>query len=110
MAAEPLSGFLFLNQASTVYVFEDILDYLFVDGVAGPAEVVEGDIEPGVDLFMNLVVFIAKFFGGCFLCQGLDLAGCPVLVGTADEEDVVAHQPAVSCEDVCGEDGPDDVA
>ena len=84
-----------------MYVFEDILDNLFVDGVAGPSEVVEGDVEPGVDLFMNLVVFIAKLFGGGFLCQGLDLTSRPVLVSSADVEDVVAHQPAVSCEDVC---------
>lgn len=110
MAAEPLGGFLFLHQSSIVYVSEDLLDYLFVERVASPAEVVEGDVEPGVDLFMNIVVFIAKLFGGCFLCQGLDLAGCAVLVGAADEEGVVTHQSAVPCEDVCGEDSSDDVA
>lgn len=58
---------------------------------------------------MNFVIFIANLFGGGFLSQCLDLASSAVLIGSADVEDVVPHEPRVPSVDVCREDSPDNV-
>lgn len=92
----------------------DIEEYLLGDfGVplgAGPPEVVESDIEPLVDLGVDLVVEIADLLGGFLLLHGLDLRGRAVLVRPADVEHVGALQLLESREDVRREHAPDDVA
>jgi hypothetical protein len=42
-----------------MYFFEDGLGDLGMNRFAGPSEVVEGDVEPFVDIFVDCVVFIA---------------------------------------------------
>lgn len=70
------------------FLFVDIEEYLLGDfGVplgAGPAEVVEPDVEPLIDLRMDLIVEITNLLRGFLLLHGLDLSGCAVLVCPAD--------------------------
>lgn len=73
-----------------VDIEEDLLGDLGVPLGAGPAKIVESDIEPLIDLRMDLIVEIADLLRGFLLLHGLDLRRCAVLVCPADVEHVGA--------------------
>ena len=58
--AKGLLEALFSNEAIAAEVKEDILGDLRMDGRAGPAEVVEGDVEPLIDLPVDLVILVTN--------------------------------------------------
>lgn len=90
------SPFLFVD------VEEDLLGDLGVPLGAGPAEVVESDIKPLIDLRMDLIVEIADLLRGFLLLHGLDLRGCTVLVCSADVEDIGSLEFLEAGEDIGG--------
>ena len=57
-------------------------------------------VEPFVNLLVDGMVLIAYLLRSQLLFYGLGLGGCAVLVGAADEDGVVAHEPAKSGMDV----------
>ncbi len=79
---------------------EDRLYYLCLLFGGGTSELVEGDIEPFIDLVMHDEVAVAKLLGAYPLLQRAGLGGCTILVGPADIEGLVAPQPAETGENV----------
>lgn len=72
-----------------------------MDIPAGSPKIVERNIEPIVNLLVYFMVLIAYLFRTGLFSQGLDLAGCAVLISSADVEHVVAHQSRVPGINVC---------
>ena len=68
----------------------------------GPAERVEGDVEPGIDVAVEEVEAVAELAGRHAFLEGLRVRGRAVLVGAADIEGLVAPQPAETGEDIGG--------
>ena len=64
------------------------------------AELVEADAEPFVNIPVHGVETVAEFPGADALFLGLGFGRCPVFVGPADVERVIASQPAKSGENI----------
>jgi len=91
-----LSGLLFLQEAVLVEFREDVLGNVCLLGGGGAAEDVEANVEPFVDLCVELVILVAQLFRCALLLDGLGLGGSSVLVGAANEEGGKAASLAVS--------------
>lgn len=89
---------------------EDLLGDLGVPLSAGPAEVVEADIEPLVHLRVDLVVKVADLLRSLLLLHRLHLSRSAVLVSPADVQHVRPLQLLETREDVGREHAADDVA
>jgi hypothetical protein len=91
-----LNGCLFLQEAVLVEFCEDVLgDFCLLVG-GGATENVEANVEPFVDLSVQLVVLVAQLFGCALFLDSLGLGGSSVFVGTANEEGGKAACLAVS--------------
>ena len=64
---------------------------------------VEADIKPGIDIFVDGIVPIAKFFRGYPFFQRPGLSSSAVFISSADIECVISAQSAKSCEYIRGE-------
>ena len=85
---------------------EKPLGHLDVDGGVGLP--VEGVADPQVldRLLVDFMVAVGHLLGGDALLLGGDGDGRPVLIGAADDPDLVAQQAVVAGEDVRREEGP----
>ena len=81
-----LNGGALLEEAVLVELGEDILGDFRLLVRRCPAKDVESDVEPLVDLGVQLVVFVAELFWGALLLYRLGLGRGSVLVGAADEQ------------------------
>ncbi len=61
---------------------------------------VEADVEPLIDLCVQLVVLVADLLWGDPLLQGLGLCGCTILVSAADVESHKVAQAAKPAESI----------
>ena len=106
---ELLDGLL-ICEFPVLKLVEDFMSDLGLPISGSAAEVIEVAVEPVIDLLVDGVVVVTDLLGGLTLLQGLDLGGSAVLVCPADVQSVVAHQAAIACEDIGGEDTADDVS
>ena len=85
-----------LKEAVLVKLGKDVLsDFRLLVG-RGPAKDVEANVEPFVDLGVQLVVLVAQLFRCALFFDSLGLGGSSVLVGAANEEGGKAASLAVS--------------
>jgi hypothetical protein len=101
---------LLLNQPVLVQIQKDCLRDFGLFGGCGAAKVVEANVEPFVNVRVDLVVFVADFLGRDAFFDGFCFDCCAVLVGAADVEGVDVADFGVAGEDVGAEDRADDVA
>lgn len=87
---------LLFQEAVLVEFCEDVLSDLGLLRSGSAAENVEANVEPFVDLGVQLVVFVAQLFRSALLFDRLCFGGSSVLVGTADEKGGQAAGFAVS--------------
>ena len=83
---------------------EDVLDDLSLKRSAGTSEVVEGNVEPLVDLTVDGMVAVAELSGSDSFLKGPGLAGCAVFVCSADVKCLISPASAEACKDICAED------
>lgn len=91
-----LGGFLFLQEAVLVEFCENVLGNVCLLGGGSATEDVEANVEPFVDLGVQLVVLVAQLFRCALFFDSLGLGGSSVLVGAANEEGGKAASLAVS--------------
>lgn len=91
-----LGGFLLLQEAVLVEFCENVLGNVCLLGGRSATEDIEANVEPFVDLCVQLVVFVAQLFRCALLLNSLGLGGSSVFVGTANEEGGKAACLAVS--------------
>jgi hypothetical protein len=73
-----------LQIAIFVQLGEDVLGNVGLMLGRGPSEVIELDLKPIVDLFVQLVVLVTQLLRGHALLDRLGLGGRPVFVRTTD--------------------------
>ena len=81
-----LGCFLLFQETVFVKFCEDVLGDLGLLGGGSAAKNVEANIEPFVDLCVQLVVLVAELFRCALLLDSLGLGGSSILVGSADEK------------------------
>jgi len=84
-----LHGCLFFEVTIFVQLREDILSNVGLLSRRCSSKDIESNLEPVIDLLVNFVVLVAKFFWGAFLFYRLSLSRCSVLVCTAHVKSVV---------------------
>eukprot|EP00730_Choanoeca_flexa_P015796 TRINITY_DN7333_c0_g1_i2.p4 TRINITY_DN7333_c0_g1~~TRINITY_DN7333_c0_g1_i2.p4 ORF type:complete len:147 (-),score=7.98 TRINITY_DN7333_c0_g1_i2:669-1109(-) len=82
--AVPLLLILLLDKVVLVQFPKDILANLRLLRGGGAAKLVKGNIEPGIDVRMDGVVFVTDLSRRQPLCYCLCLCGCAVLIGAAN--------------------------
>jgi len=95
-------------------VLARFVEYLLDDGgvpwCARPTKVIKFDVEPFVDVVMDLKIVVADFLGRLPLLEGLDFRGRPVFVRAADVQHIVAVEPLVPCKHIGRKHTPDKIA
>lgn len=91
-----LGCFLLFQETVLVKFCKDVLSDVGLLGGGSAAENVEANVEPFVDLCVQLVVLVAELFRCALLLDSLGLGGSSVLVGSADEKSGQAACLAVS--------------
>lgn len=91
-----LSCFLLFQETVLVEFCENVLSDLGLLGCGSATENVETNVEPFVDLCVQLVVLVAELFRCALLLDSLGLGGSSILVGSADEKSGQAACLAVS--------------
>ena len=83
-----------------VHFGEDVLDDLSLERSAGTSEVVEGDVEPLVDVTMDSVVMVTELSWGYSLLKGSCLTGCTIFICSADIECLISTGAAETCKNI----------
>lgn len=97
-----LFGFPLLDKAILKKSREHILNNLGVLRSGSAAEHVEIDLEPGVYIAMDSIVFVAQGGRVDALSQGLGLGSRTVFIGAADVQCRETTCSTETSEDVCG--------
>lgn len=63
--------------------------------MACSAEVIELNLEPVIDFFMESMIFVTNLFGSYFFFQGFYFGCGSILICTTNEEGVVASHSTV---------------
>lgn len=81
-----LSHFLLFDKTILLYFQEQTLNDFGMPGGTGPSKVVETDVEPIIDLLVELMVLVTDLLRGFLLLQSFHLSRSPVFVSTTDVE------------------------
>ena len=102
MLTETLPHALFNNSLVFMKIQKDFLAYLGMPISTCSTEIVETDIKPLVDIFVNSMVIIADLFWCFFLLKSFYFCGCSILIGSANVEYVVPLESFEASIDISG--------
>ncbi len=76
---------------------------------ACPSEKIKRNVEPSINVFMSLVVFIANFLSRCLLLKSLHLTRCPIFVSPANKQDIKSPKTSISSIHVSRQHSPNQI-